>query len=84
MGAPIDFMGIEIGSIKSINAEFYNNYKQIRMRVEAVIYPSRVENGQALNPNSDIFKDFVEADGKNAPNENWQISLNGSKLYCFR
>ncbi|AWO18214.1 PqiB family protein [Acinetobacter baumannii] len=60
VGAPIDFMGIEIGSIKSINAEFYNNYKQIRMRVEAVIYPSRVENGQALNPNSDIFKDFVE------------------------
>ncbi len=44
VGAPIDFMGIEIGSIKSINAEFYNNYKQIRMRVEAVIYPSRVEN----------------------------------------
>ncbi|HAV4286901.1 TPA: mammalian cell entry protein, partial [Acinetobacter baumannii] len=34
--------------------------KQIRMRVEAVIYPSRVENGQALNPNSDIFKNFVE------------------------
>lgn len=60
VGAPIDFMGIEIGSIKSINAEFYNHYKQIRMRVEAVIYPSRVENGQALNPNSDIFKDFVE------------------------
>ncbi|WP_086442498.1 intermembrane transport protein PqiB [Acinetobacter baumannii] len=60
VGAPIDFMGIEIGSIKSINAEFYNNYKQIRMRVEAVIYPLRVENGQALNPNSDIFKDFVE------------------------
>ncbi len=60
VGAPIDFMGIEIGSIKSINAEFYNNYKQIRMRVEAVIYLSRVENGQALNPNSDIFKNFVE------------------------
>ncbi len=60
VGAPIDFMGIEIGNVKSINAEFYNNYKQIRMRVEAVIYPSRVENGQALNPNSNIFKDFVE------------------------
>ncbi|EHU2216059.1 MCE family protein [Acinetobacter baumannii] len=60
VGAPIDFMGIEIGNVKSINAEFYNNYKQIRMCVEAVIYPSRVENGQALNPNSNIFKDFVE------------------------
>ncbi|MEI1726820.1 MlaD family protein [Acinetobacter baumannii] len=60
VGAPIDFMGIEIGNVKSINAEFYNHYKQIRMRVEAVIYPSRVENGQALNPNSNIFKDFVE------------------------
>ncbi|MGN2484118.1 PqiB family protein [Acinetobacter calcoaceticus] len=60
VGAPIDFMGIEIGNVKSINAEFYDHYKQIRMRVEAVIYPSRVENGQALNPNSEIFKDFVE------------------------
>ncbi|CAI3105042.1 Paraquat-inducible protein B [Acinetobacter calcoaceticus] len=60
VGAPIDFMGIEIGNVKSVNAEFYDHYKQIRMRVEAVIYPSRVENGQALNPNSEIFKDFVE------------------------
>jgi len=60
VGAPIDFMGIEIGNVKSINAEFYDHYKQIRMRVEAVIYPSRVENGQALNPNSEIFKDFIE------------------------
>ncbi|WP_127492470.1 PqiB family protein [Acinetobacter calcoaceticus] len=60
VGAPIDFMGIEIGNVKSVNAEFYDHYKQIRMRVEAVIYPSRVENGQALNPNSEIFKDFIE------------------------
>jgi len=34
VGAPIDFMGIEIGSVKSINAEFYNNYKQIRTATE--------------------------------------------------
>ena len=63
VGAPIDFMGIEIGSIKSINAEFYNNYKQIRMRVEAVIYPSRVENGQALNQIATFSKILLSMDG---------------------
>ncbi|EOQ73333.1 hypothetical protein F929_03268 [Acinetobacter lactucae] len=60
VGAPIDFMGIEVGNVKAINAEFSNNYKQMRMRVDAVFYPSRVEKGLALNPNSEIFKDFVE------------------------
>lgn len=60
VGAPIDFMGIEVGNVKAINAEFTNDYKQMRMRVDAVFYPSRVEKGLALNPNSEIFKDFVE------------------------
>ncbi len=60
VGAPIDFMGIEIGNVKSINAEFYDHYKQIRMRVEAVIYPSRVENDQTHERNNRIFKDFIE------------------------
>lgn len=63
MGAPIDFMGIEIGSIKSINAEFYNNYKQIRMRVEAVIYPSRVETAKHSIQTATFSKILLSMDG---------------------
>lgn len=59
-GAPIDFMGIEIGHVTSINAEFDANYTQMRMRVEAVIYPSRLANGLALDPEGDIFKHFIQ------------------------
>ncbi|WP_171407436.1 intermembrane transport protein PqiB [Acinetobacter sp. 2JN-4] len=59
-GAPIDFMGIEIGNIQSINAEFNANYTQIRMRAEGVIYPSRLANGKELDPDGVIFKRFIE------------------------
>ena len=59
-GAPIDFMGIEIGNIQSINAEFDANYTQIRMRAEGVIYPSRLANGKELDPDGEIFKRFIE------------------------
>lgn len=59
-GAPIDFMGIEIGNIQSINAEFDANYTQIRMRAEGVIYPSRLANGKELDPDGVIFKRFIE------------------------
>lgn len=58
--APIDFMGVEIGNVKKINTEFYNNYSQIRMRVEAEIYPSRIAAGYELDPRGAIFKRFVE------------------------
>lgn len=59
-GAPIDFMGIEIGNVTSINAEFDANYTQMRMRVDALIYPSRLANGLALDPEGDIFKHFIQ------------------------
>lgn len=59
-GAPIDFMGIEIGHVTSINAEFDANYTQMRMRVDAIIYPSRLANGIALDPQGDIFKHFIQ------------------------
>lgn len=59
-GAPIDFMGIEIGNVTAINAEFNANYTLMRMRVDAVIYPSRLANDQVMNPQGAIFKGFVE------------------------
>lgn len=59
-GAPIDFMGIEIGDVTSINAEFTDKHKEIRMRVEAIIYPSRLADGRELNPHGEIFKSFIE------------------------
>ncbi|WP_336935453.1 intermembrane transport protein PqiB [Acinetobacter soli] len=58
-GAPIDFMGLEIGNVKSINVEFNANYTQLRMRVEALIYPSRLANGKELDPDGDIFRSFI-------------------------
>ncbi|WP_409360537.1 intermembrane transport protein PqiB [Acinetobacter beijerinckii] len=60
VGAPIDFMGIEIGSVKSINVEFDPSYSQLRMRVDAVIYPSRLANGKELDPDGEIFKHFIQ------------------------
>lgn len=58
--APIDFMGIEIGNVKSINVEFGQNYQQLRMQVEAVIYPSRLAHGKELDPHGVILKRFIE------------------------
>ena len=59
-GAPIDFMGMEVGVVKKINTEFYNNHTQIRMRVEAEVYPSRIAQGHELDPHGIVFKQFVE------------------------
>lgn len=58
--APIDFMGVEIGNVKSINTEFHHNYSDIKMRVEATIYPSRISDGNALDPHNLVFKNFIE------------------------
>lgn len=58
--APIDFMGIEIGNVRSINVEFGQNYQQLRMRVAAVIYPSRLAHGKELDPDGTILKSFIE------------------------
>lgn len=58
--APIDFMGIEIGNVKSINVEFGQNYQRLRMRVEAVIYPSRLAHGKELDPDGAILKSFID------------------------
>lgn len=59
-GAPIDFMGVEVGVVKGINTEFLNQYSKIRMRVDAEVYPSRIAGGQELDPQGHIFKNFVE------------------------
>lgn len=58
--APIDFMGIDIGKVTSINAEFSDDHKQMRMRVEAVIYPSRIADGSEMKPNGSVFKAFIQ------------------------
>ncbi|TCM66590.1 paraquat-inducible protein B [Acinetobacter calcoaceticus] len=71
-GAPIDFMGIEIGKVTSVNAEFDANYTRMRMRVEAVIYPSRLANGREIDPNGDIFKSFV--------NRGWRAQMRTGSL----
>lgn len=60
VGAPIDFMGVEVGNVKKINTEFYNNHSQIRMRVDAEVYPSRIAGGHELDPQGTVFKQFVE------------------------
>lgn len=60
VGAPIDFMGVEVGTVKKINTEFYNNHSQIRMRVDAEVYPSRIAGGHELDPQGTVFKQFVE------------------------
>ena len=59
-GAPIDFMGIDVGEIKAINAEFDHNYTHVRMRAEGVVYPSRLAHGQEMDPDGEIFKRFVQ------------------------
>ena len=60
VNAPIDFMGVEIGNVQAINTEFLQDYTQIRMRVDAIVYPSRIANGNELDPQGTIFKNFVE------------------------
>ena len=60
IGAPIDFMGVEIGVVKAINTEFQNQYSKIRMRVDAEVYPSRIAGGAELDPHGQIFRNFVE------------------------
>lgn len=60
VNAPIDFMGVEIGNVQAINTEFSKNYTQIRMRVDAIVYPSRIAAGIELDPHGTIFKNFIE------------------------
>ncbi|ESK41116.1 hypothetical protein P256_00102 [Acinetobacter nectaris CIP 110549] len=59
-GAPIDFMGINIGDVTAINVEFDPNYRKLRMRVDAVLYPSRLANGKELDPTGSIFRSFIQ------------------------
>lgn len=58
-GAPLDFMGINIGDVSAINVEFDPNYRKLRMRVDAVLYPSRLAHGKEMNPTGAIFKNFI-------------------------
>ncbi|OTG87077.1 mammalian cell entry protein [Acinetobacter sp. ANC 4558] len=60
VGAPIDYMGIDIGEVTSINAEFSDNHTQMHMRAEAIIYPSRIADGSEMDPNGTIFKNFIQ------------------------
>lgn len=41
-GAPVDFSGVVIGEVKSIDAEFYPARKEFRFPVEIEIYPERL------------------------------------------
>ncbi|MBF7688180.1 PqiB family protein [Acinetobacter rathckeae] len=59
-GAPIDFMGINIGDVTAINVEFDPDYSKLRMRVDAVLYPSRLAHGKELDPAGTIFKRFIQ------------------------
>lgn len=59
-GAPIDFRGIELGYVKSINVEFDANYRQLRMPVIAEVYPSRLSHGREFDPNKQILSEFIQ------------------------
>jgi paraquat-inducible protein B len=59
-GAPIDFRGIELGKVKSINVEFDANYRQIRMPVVAEVYPSRLSHGQEFDPDKAVLGSFIQ------------------------
>lgn len=72
VGAPVDFMGIDIGNVTAINAEFSDNHTQMRMRVEAVIYPSRLADGSELNPSGEIFKQFIQ--------RGWRVQMRTGNL----
>ena len=59
-GAPIDFRGIELGYVKSINVEFNANYRQFRMPVIAEVYPSRLSNGREFDPDKAVLGEFIQ------------------------
>ncbi len=59
-GAPIDFRGIELGYVKSINVEFDSTYRQFRMPVIAEVYPSRLSHGREFDPNKTVLNEFVQ------------------------
>ncbi len=59
-GAPIDFRGIELGYVKSINVEFDSTYRQLRMPVIAEVYPSRLSHGREFDPNKQILSEFIQ------------------------
>lgn len=59
-GAPIDFRGIELGYVKSINVEFDSTYRQFRMPVIVEVYPSRLSNGRVFDPNKEVLTEFIQ------------------------
>lgn len=59
-GAPIDFRGIELGNVKSINVEFDSSYRQLRMPVIAEVYPSRLSRGREFDPNKQVLREFIQ------------------------
>jgi len=59
-GSVIDFRGIELGYVQSINVEFDSAYRQLRMPVVAVIYPSRLSHGREFDPNQKILAEFIQ------------------------
>jgi paraquat-inducible protein B len=59
-GSIIDFRGIELGSVQSINVEFDSTYRQFRMPVVAIIYPSRLSQGREFDPNQKVLAEFVQ------------------------
>lgn len=81
VGAPLDFMGIDVGEVTSINAEFTDRHKDMRMRVEAMIYPSRLADGSELNQQGEIFKSFI-AEGWRAQIRTGNI-LTGQNYIAF-
>lgn len=59
-GSIIDFRGIELGYVQSINVEFDSTYRQLRMPVVAVVYPSRLSHGREFDPNQKILAEFIQ------------------------
>lgn len=59
-GAPIDFRGIELGYVKSINVEFDSTYHQLRMPVIAEVYPSRLSHGREFDPDKEVLREFIQ------------------------
>ncbi|WP_228254916.1 PqiB family protein [Aquirhabdus parva] len=58
-GAPIDFRGIELGTVKSVGIEFDPNFKQIRLPVIAEVFPSRLSKGHEFDPDREILRTFI-------------------------
>jgi paraquat-inducible protein B len=59
-GSVIDFRGIELGNVQSINVEFDSTYRQLRMPVIAEIYPSRLSHGREFDPNQKMLAEFIQ------------------------